>query len=99
MVVHIDERFEYARKLKETMTELRLAGEKLGKLELSKTQAIQNEDYGKAKKKKTQMEEYRAQVLMENRVDELLEKTGVSRVRCNVHEYIFFIISIILKCA
>lgn len=61
------------------MTELKTAGEKLGKLELSKTQAIQNEDYGKAKKKKTQMEEYRAQVLMENRVDELLEKSGVSR--------------------
>lgn len=62
------------------MTELRSAGEKLGKLELSKTQAIQSEDYGKAKKKKTQMEEYRAQVLMENRVDDLLEKNGVSRV-------------------
>lgn len=80
MVVNADERFEYARKLKETMTELRLAGEKLGKLELSKTQAIQNEDYGKAKKKKTQMEEYRAQTLMENRVEELLEKNGVSRI-------------------
>lgn len=60
------------------MTELRLAGEKLGKLELSKTQAIQNEDYGKAKKKKTQMEEYRGQVLLENRIDDLLEKNGVS---------------------
>lgn len=71
-----DERFEYARKLKEAMTELRSAGEKLGKLELSKTLAIQNEDYGKAKKKKTQMEEYRAQVMIENRVDDLLEKNG-----------------------
>jgi len=75
-----DERFEYARKLKGAMTELRSAGEKLGKLELSKTQAIQNEDYGKAKKKKTQMEEYRAQVMIENRVDDLLEKNGVSKV-------------------
>lgn len=61
------------------MTELRSAGEKLGKLELSKNQAIQNEDYSKAKKKKAQMEEYRAQTLMENRVDELLEKNGVSQ--------------------
>jgi len=97
VVVNADERFEYARKLKETMTELRSAGEKLGKLELSKTQAIQNEDYGKAKKKKTQMEEYRAQTLMENRVEELLEKNGVSRVWCN---YIFTnnIIPSILKC-
>lgn len=65
------------------MTELRLAGEKLGKLELSKTQAIQNEDYGKAKKKKTQMEEYRAQVLIEQQVDNLLEKNGVSCIRCD----------------
>lgn len=76
----IEERFEYARKLKGAMTELRSAGEKLGKLELSKTQAIQSEDYGKAKKKKTQMEEYRTQVLMENRVEELLEKNGVSKI-------------------
>lgn len=79
MAVCTDERFEYARKLKRAMTELRSAGEKLGKLELSKAQAIQNEDYGKAKKKKAQMEEYRAQVMMENRVDDLLEKNGVSR--------------------
>lgn len=71
------------------MTELRSAGEKLGKLELSKTQAIQNEDYGKAKKKKTQMEEYRAQVLMENRVDDLLEKDGVSRTACFEFEECF----------
>lgn len=91
-----DERFEYARKLKDAMTELRLAGEKLGKLELSKTQAIQNEDYGKAKKKKTQMEEYRVQVLLENRIDDLLEKNGVSlTVRWdetllnNIVQYIF----------
>jgi len=65
------------------MTELRSAGEKLGKLELSKTQAIQNEDYGKAKKKKTQMEEYRTQVMIENRVDDLLEKNGVSQIGCD----------------
>lgn len=83
MTFCIDERFEYARKLKGAMTELRSAGEKLGKLELSKTQAIQNEDYGKAKKKKTQMEEYRAQVMIENRVDDLLEKNGVSQVGCD----------------
>ncbi|XP_050546423.1 centrosomal protein of 104 kDa isoform X2 [Daktulosphaira vitifoliae] len=73
----LDERFEYARKLKAAMTELRTAGEKLGKLELSKNQAIQNEDYSKAKKKKVQMEEYRSQVLTENCIEELLEKNGV----------------------
>lgn len=62
------------------MTELRLVGEKLGKLELSKTQAIQNEDYGKAKKKKMQMEEYRAQIMMEHRIVDLLEENGVSAI-------------------
>lgn len=77
----LEERFEYARKLKGAMTELKSAGEKLGKLELSKTQAIQCEDYGKAKKKKTQMEEYRAQVWAENQIDELLEKNGVSEIK------------------
>ncbi|XP_050434404.1 centrosomal protein of 104 kDa [Adelges cooleyi] len=71
-----DERFEYARKLKAAMTELRSAGEKLGKLELSKNHAIHNEDYAKAKKKKAQMEEFRAQILADNRVDDLLEKDG-----------------------
>jgi hypothetical protein len=29
------------------------------------------------------MEEYRAQVLIEQQVDELLEKNGVSRIRCD----------------
>lgn len=59
------------------MAELRLAGERLGKLEIGKKLAIQNEDYVKAKKKKAQMDEYRKEIYLLLRVDELLEENGV----------------------
>lgn len=73
-----DERFEYARKLKAVMVELRAAGERLGKLEIGKKQAIIQEDYSKAKKKKAQMDDYRKEVYRALEVDNLLEEKGVS---------------------
>ncbi|XP_075210300.1 centrosomal protein of 104 kDa [Lycorma delicatula] len=72
-----DERFEYARKLKSAMAELRLAGERLGKLEIGKKQAIQNEDYIRAKRKKAQMDEYRKEVYTILHVSDLLEENGM----------------------
>lgn len=73
-----DERFEYARKLKTAMAKLHAAGEKLGKMEIAKKQAIQQEDYSKAKKKKLQIEEFRAQIYSKLNIDNLLETNGVS---------------------
>lgn len=59
------------------MVELRAAGERLGKLEIGKKQAILHEDYSKAKKKKAQMDDYRKEVYALLEVDDLLEENGV----------------------
>lgn len=55
-------------------------GEKLGKMEVEKRQAVENEDYDKATTKKLQMDEYRLQVYKELNLNELLEISGV-RIR------------------
>lgn len=52
-------------------------GEKLGKFEVEKRQAVENEDYDKAKLKKVQMDEYRLQIYRDLNVKDLLEQTGV----------------------
>lgn len=60
------------------MEELRRAGERLGKFELEKRQAISMEHFGKAKLKKAQMDDYREQVYNFLEVPVLLELNGVS---------------------
>ena len=52
-------------------------GEKLGKYEVEKRQAVENEDYDKAKLKKVQMDEYRLQIYKDLNVQDLLETSGV----------------------
>jgi centrosomal protein CEP104 len=64
--------------LKTAITKLHQAGEKLGKMETAKKQAIQQEDYSKAQKKKVQIEEYRIQIHQRLNIENLLEKNGVS---------------------
>ncbi|KAF7267295.1 hypothetical protein GWI33_019484 [Rhynchophorus ferrugineus] len=73
----INERFEYARKLKQAMLTLRTAGEKLGKYELEKRHAIELEDYEKAMHKKNQIEQFRRETFQELSIDELLETNGI----------------------
>lgn len=70
------ERFEYARKLKLCMTALRTAGERLGRYALAKRQAVQQEDFSAAKLRKEQIEMYRACVLKQLQVEQLLESDG-----------------------
>ncbi|KAL3861939.1 hypothetical protein ACJMK2_007949 [Sinanodonta woodiana] len=72
----LQERYDYAKKLKHTIQELQKVGEKLGKYEVEKRQAIEDEDYDKAKLKKVQMDEYRLQVYKDLNVNGLLETTG-----------------------
>lgn len=69
-----DERFEYARKLKLCMMALRTAGERLGRYSLAKRQAVQQEDFTTAKLRKEQIEMYRAAVLKQLLVPQLLEE-------------------------
>lgn len=71
------ERFEYARKLKLCMTALRTAGERLGRYALAKRQAVQQEDFSAAKLRKEQIEMYRACVLKQLHVQQLLESDGI----------------------
>jgi len=71
------ERFEYARKLKLCMTALRSAGERLGRYALAKRQAVQQEDFTTARLRKEQIEMYRAAVLRQLQVHQLLEPQGV----------------------
>ncbi|KAL5282042.1 CEP104 family protein [Megaselia abdita] len=73
----LNERFEYARKLKLCMSSLRTAGERLGRYALAKRQAIQVEDFIAAKLRKEQMDIYRTAILKHLLVDELLEKNGL----------------------
>lgn len=77
VIISIDERFEYARKLKQTMENLRVAGERLGKYDLEKRHAIELEDYERARHKKNQMDEFRATIYQQLNVEQLLEPDGV----------------------
>lgn len=72
----LQERYDYAKKLKAAITELQKVGEKLGKMEVEKRQAVESEDYDKAKVKKVQMDEYRLQVYKELNLNDLLELDG-----------------------
>ncbi|KAL1513775.1 hypothetical protein ABEB36_003140 [Hypothenemus hampei] len=75
----INERFEYARKLKHAMLTLKITGEKLGKYELEKRHAIEHEDYEKACLKKTQIEQLKKEVFEDFNIEELLEHNGICR--------------------
>lgn len=61
------------------MEGLRVVGEKLGKYELEKRHAIELEDYERARQKKNQMEEYRANAYQQICVEQLLENDGVRK--------------------
>ncbi|XP_018562856.1 centrosomal protein of 104 kDa [Anoplophora glabripennis] len=82
----INERFEYARKLKNTILKLRAAGEKLGKYELEKRHAIEMEDYEKAGQKKSQMDQFRVDIYQELSIEQLLEKEGVCAKNDELHD-------------
>ena len=47
---------------------------------MEKRQAVENEDYDKAKLKKVQMDEYRLQIYKDLNVQDLLEASGVSGI-------------------
>lgn len=72
-----DERFRYAGKLKAAMNGLREVGERLGRYEVGKQQAIANEDYARASRKKQQMDALRTEAYQTFNVEQLLEEKGV----------------------
>jgi len=69
----LEEKYDYAKRLKQAIAELHKVGMRLGKFEVEKRQAVENEDYD-AKLKKVQMEEYRLQMYKQLDIHELLQE-------------------------
>uniref|UniRef100_A0A8C7UTM1 Centrosomal protein of 104 kDa n=1 Tax=Oncorhynchus mykiss TaxID=8022 RepID=A0A8C7UTM1_ONCMY len=72
------ERYEFAKTLKQAIADLQKVGERLGRYDVEKCCAIEKEDYDTAKKKKEQMEEYRMTVYHQLEVHNLLDMGMVS---------------------
>ncbi|ODN01716.1 hypothetical protein Ocin01_04967, partial [Orchesella cincta] len=72
----LDERFDYASKLKSSIEHLRKSGELLAKYQLEKQIAASREDFQRAKEKKTQMDTYRDNLYKTLRIKQLLEPNG-----------------------
>ena len=73
-----DERFDYAQNCKEAGELLQKAGLRLGKYEIEKRLAIEEENYDRAKQKKDHIEEYKQAVMESLKVEQLMEDDGVS---------------------
>ncbi|NXI45393.1 CE104 protein, partial [Galbula dea] len=67
------ERYDYAKKLKQAIADLQKVGERLGRYEVEKRCAVEKEDYDLAKKKKQQMEGYRLKVYQQLQLHDLLD--------------------------
>lgn len=73
------ERYDYAKKLKQAIADLQKVGERLGRYEVEKRCAVEKEDYDLAKHKKRQMEEYRARVYAQLELHSLVDTELVPR--------------------
>lgn len=73
------ERYDYAKKLKQAIADLQKVGERLGRYEVEKRCAVEKEDYDLAKHKKRQMEQYRAQVYAQLDLHSLVDMELVPR--------------------
>lgn len=73
------ERYDYAKKLKQAIADLQKVGERLGRYEVEKRCAVEKEDYDLAKHKKRQMEEYRARVYSQLELRSLVDTELVPR--------------------
>nr|KAF6377522.1 centrosomal protein 104 [Myotis myotis] len=73
------ERYDYAKKLKQAIADLQKVGERLGRYEVEKRCAVEKEDYDLAKHKKRQMDQYRAQVYAQLELHSLVDMEPVPR--------------------
>jgi hypothetical protein len=76
--MNLAEKFDEAKRLKQALSELYKIGERLARYDIEKRQAIQDEDYEKAKTKKLQMQEYRAETYKQLQKHNLLGLIDVS---------------------
>ncbi|XP_045155153.1 centrosomal protein of 104 kDa [Echinops telfairi] len=68
-----EERYDYAKKLKQAIADLQKVGERLGRYEVEKRCAVEKEDYDLAKEKKQQMEQYRTKVYQQLELHNLMD--------------------------
>jgi len=71
------EKYDEAKRLKQAISELYKIGERLARYDIEKRQAIEDEDYEKAKIKKQQMQEYRNETYKQLNQNNLLEYIDV----------------------
>ncbi len=76
----VEERFELAKKIKQAILDLQKVGERLGKYEVEKRRALENEDFDLAQQKKEQMEEYRVHIQQQLDYHSLLDDKPVGNV-------------------
>ncbi len=67
-----DEKYDEAKKLKITIAELYRIGERLARYDIEKRQALEEEDYERAKLKKYQIQEYRTETYKQLQANNLL---------------------------
>jgi len=70
------ERFEYVKRLKDTIETLVESGGKLGTMQMQKQKLVEKQDYEGAKEKKNEMEEYRVEVYKNLDLEDILGDTG-----------------------
>ncbi|XP_076320514.1 centrosomal protein of 104 kDa-like isoform X2 [Tachypleus tridentatus] len=75
-----EERFVYAKKLKNAMKELKEVGEKLGKFTIEKQMAVELEDFDEARAKKKEIDEYRLEAYERLGLPDLLEMDGYNPI-------------------
>ncbi|KAG8183807.1 hypothetical protein JTE90_027733 [Oedothorax gibbosus] len=71
-----DDRFVYAKKLKHAQNQLTKIGEKLGKLDIEKELAVEEEDYDRANLKKEEIEKLRMSSYKRLNISVLMEMEG-----------------------
>lgn len=69
----LQERYEFAKRIKTGIEKLQKGGERLGKLEVEKRHAAENEDFDKALQKKLQIDDIRLQLYKQLDLTNLLE--------------------------
>lgn len=73
-----EEKYDEANRLKQAIQELSKIGERLARYDIEKRQAIEEEDYERAKLKKQQIQEYRSDTYKQLQQNNLLDFIDVS---------------------
>lgn len=73
------ERYDFAKRLKQAIADLQKVGERLGRYEVEKRCAVEKEDYDLAKLKKRQMEQYRGRAYAQLELHSLVDAVPMGR--------------------